>query len=377
MSKQTESTSITSSITTSRRYWRRTTAPKPWWPWGIAPLAGLGILFLVGALFMAPRIEADVRVQVAEQMGRAGVSVFGVASDGQGVTIESPVSSEERIFVEALARSTQCATWAGRLACPTSVVVEIAEPRAMPAALNERPHRFTVDTADNAVLLTGEVPNLETHDRILQAAGEQFDVIENELSISNEVAGPNYGWAVNQAISAASHLSSGTASWSGEALSVQGTALPDAVASVREQFGSIGDASLQGNFDVQSLRDTDSCNSEFNDLLTSASVRFRTGSAEIDTGNEELLERLAGLAAICPGNLTIAGHTDSQGDANMNEALSRARAASVRDALATLGVDASRMSAVGFGESQPIADNSTAEGRARNRRIVIAIDAKN
>ena len=373
MSKQNDSANVSSSVKTSRRYWRRTATPKPLWPWGIAPLAGLGILFLVGALFMAPRIEADVRGQVAEHMDRAGVPGTGVASNGQGVTIEAAVPREERIFVEALAKSTQCDTWAGPLTCPTSVTVDIAEPQAAPAVLDERPHRFTVEKTDNAVLLTGEVPNLEEHDRIVQAAGEHFDVIENELSISNAAAGPNYGRAVNQAISAASHLSSGTASWSGETLSVQGVAMPSAVASAREQFGAIGDASLQGDFDVQSLRESSSCNSEFNELLTNASIRFRTGSAEIDTGNEDLLARLAGLATSCPGSLTIAGHTDSQGDANMNESLSLARAAAVRDALATLGVDMNRMSAVGFGEAQPIAENSTREGRAKNRRIAIDV----
>ena len=72
--------------------------------------------------------------------------------------------------------------------------------------------------------------------------------------------------------------------------------------------------------------------------------------------------------------LTIEGHTDSRGDADMNEALSRARAQAVRDALAQLGIDGERMSAVGYGETQPIADNATSEGRARNRRIAIVVD---
>ena len=172
----------------------------------------------------------------------------------------------------------------------------------------------------------------------------------------------------------ASHLTSGTASWSGQTLSVQGMAAPDAAAKAREQFGAIGDASLQGSFDVQLLQDRNRCNAEFNELLTNASIRFRTGSAEIGDGNDELLTRLAGLAAACPGSLTIAGHTDSQGDDSMNEALSLARAASVREALATRGVEVDRIKAVGFGESQPIADNLTPAGRAKNRRIAITIN---
>ena len=374
MTKQTESTSVTTSVTTSRRYWRRTGAPKPWWPWGIAPLAGLGILFLVGALFSAPRIEAEVRGQVADRIANAGITATSIAGDGQSLAIKAAVPRDQQLYVEAIAESTRCDTWAGKLTCPTSVSVAAAAPQAAPALLSERPQRFTIEKTDDTVLLTGEVPDLDAHDRILQAAGEHFDVVQNELSISNVAAGPSYDRAVNQAIAVASHLDSGTASWSGESLSVTGVASPSAVTSAREQFGAIGDAALQGNFDVQASRDSNRCNSEFDELLTNASIRFRTGSAEIDTGNEELLASLAALASSCPGSLTIAGHTDSQGDATMNEALSLARAASVRDALAVLGIDTNRMRATGFGESQPIADNSTPDGRAKNRRIAIVID---
>jgi outer membrane protein OmpA-like peptidoglycan-associated protein len=66
----------------------------------------------------------------------------------------------------------------------------------------------------------------------------------------------------------------------------------------------------------------------------------------------------------------IEGHTDSQGNEAVNAELSSARAESVRAALVAKGVAADRLTAVGFGESQPIADNATTEGRAANRRVV-------
>ena len=131
------------------------------------------------------------------------------------------------------------------------------------------------------------------------------------------------------------------------------------------------DTSDLAGIDTGMPGDREQCEDGFRDILASASVRFRTGSAMIDSGNEALLDRLATQADRCPGNLVIEGHTDSQGDNYANQILSMARASAVRDALIELGVDARRVTARGLGETVPIADNATPEGRARNRRIAI------
>jgi OOP family OmpA-OmpF porin len=65
------------------------------------------------------------------------------------------------------------------------------------------------------------------------------------------------------------------------------------------------------------------------------------------------------------------GHTDSTGPEAFNQVLSERRAQSVVDFLAAQGVGTGRVTAVGFGESKPIADNATREGRAENRRVVL------
>jgi OOP family OmpA-OmpF porin len=69
----------------------------------------------------------------------------------------------------------------------------------------------------------------------------------------------------------------------------------------------------------------------------------------------------------------VAGHTDAVGSDAYNQNLSERRAGSVRSYLVDQGVDASRMTAVGYGESQPVADNGTAAGRAENRRVELRI----
>jgi OmpA-OmpF porin, OOP family len=70
----------------------------------------------------------------------------------------------------------------------------------------------------------------------------------------------------------------------------------------------------------------------------------------------------------------LAGYTDNVGSEAYNQALAERRVASVRDYVVTKGVESSRISGQGFGESKPIADNKTADGRAKNRRVEIKVN---
>ena len=72
-------------------------------------------------------------------------------------------------------------------------------------------------------------------------------------------------------------------------------------------------------------------------------------------------------------NIAVEGHTDSIGNENYNQRLSESRAKAVMEYLIAHGVNADRLSYVGYGESSPIADNSTEEGRRQNRRVELKI----
>ncbi len=100
-------------------------------------------------------------------------------------------------------------------------------------------------------------------------------------------------------------------------------------------------------------------------------INFATGSAKIVAGiSTQILKEVAQALKDTPRikKLRIEGHTDSVGDDAKNLYLSQQRADSVMSALLKLGIDPGRMEAVGFGETRPIASNSTASGRAENRR---------
>jgi outer membrane protein OmpA-like peptidoglycan-associated protein len=103
-------------------------------------------------------------------------------------------------------------------------------------------------------------------------------------------------------------------------------------------------------------------------------VQFATGTANLNAPARETLARFSGIVALYPElRFKIEGHTDNVGADAMNRELSLRRAISVRDYLIGLGVDATSIGVEGYGSSRPAADNTTAAGRARNRRVEIVI----
>ena len=111
-------------------------------------------------------------------------------------------------------------------------------------------------------------------------------------------------------------------------------------------------------------------------VVTLGDVLFETGQAELkEDAFSSLVEVVDLLQSEPDKKIRIEGHTDAVGDNAANLKLSESRANSVRDTLSSLGVDASRVTAVGMGEDFPIASNDTEEGRSRNRRVdVILLD---
>ncbi len=105
-------------------------------------------------------------------------------------------------------------------------------------------------------------------------------------------------------------------------------------------------------------------------------ILFKVNSADLQADAKTNIENLSKILNKYPDtNILVEGHTDSTGTADYNLGLSRRRAESVADFAKGLGVAGSRFTTVGYGESQPIASNSTADGRQQNRRVEIAIFA--
>ena len=115
---------------------------------------------------------------------------------------------------------------------------------------------------------------------------------------------------------------------------------------------------------------TEGCETRFTVITESNAIYFRTGSAELDDKSEPLLDTGADIAKRCPSvSFDVEGHTDSIGGHRYNQGLSERRAQAVVDYLTHKGVTVSRIHASGYGETRPVASNTSEEGRAKNRRI--------
>lgn len=110
------------------------------------------------------------------------------------------------------------------------------------------------------------------------------------------------------------------------------------------------------------------------EVFTLAGDAFGSGQAQLTAKAAASVQALGiYLKAIGAGSAQVLGHTDSQGEADANRALSQRRADAVKAALADAGFSRSRISAEGQGEEAPVADNATAAGRAKNRRVEIFV----
>jgi len=111
-------------------------------------------------------------------------------------------------------------------------------------------------------------------------------------------------------------------------------------------------------------------------IIRLVGLTFPSGGSEITAAQRPLLQKLQQAADVFPrSQIVIEGHTDAYGSDDANLALSRKRAESISAYLSgSLGLQALRLSAVGYGETQPIANNDTAQGRERNRRIDVIIE---
>ncbi|MDO7196293.1 OmpA family protein [Acinetobacter pittii] len=103
-------------------------------------------------------------------------------------------------------------------------------------------------------------------------------------------------------------------------------------------------------------------------------INFASGSSDIPADNKAILDQAATLLNKVSGvKLNVGGHTDSTGNAAANKALSQRRAQAVVDYLTSKGVDGSKLVAQGHGSDQPVAENTTEEGRFKNRRIEFSV----
>ncbi len=136
-------------------------------------------------------------------------------------------------------------------------------------------------------------------------------------------------------------------------------------AAMRRELAAVESANIQRNADVLAV-------------TFKSDHLFAVGSANLNAGSFNEISRVSRVLNQYPDTtIQVAGHTDSTGSEQTNMVLSENRADNVKNSLVGQGVNPNRIRTLGFGESAPIADNSTESGRQLNRRVVITIRPNN
>lgn len=268
------------------------------------------------------------------------------------------------------------------------------------------PPSYTVNySAETGAMVNGKVPAGLTNDKISSAlglqsvAGDPTQALSGQPDADLKTLGDLRGWmgsveaftlskdgdAQSLNVTAASgadldQLTAGFADIVGGASGVtisatasntqDGATRTNAFSQMTEVF-SAGYWLPVSNFEASEAE----CNAQGKSQIEKAKVNFVTGSATIDSKSMNTINAVTSIIAKCVSDAglfaEIGGHTDAQGSDALNLELSQKRADAVVAALVARGVPAVAMTSVGYGESTPIADNETEEGRAANRRTTL------
>jgi OOP family OmpA-OmpF porin len=233
------------------------------------------------------------------------------------------------------------------------------------------------DPVGGTLTLSGYVPDNKVHAALVAAAERKFFGEKVTDNLKASIGAPKgFAEMVTRALGALSRLSTGSLEVADREVKLSGDALFDGAANqIRQSLAKDLPEGWKAKTEISvkpaaAPVDASVCQRLFSEVLGQGRIRFESGSATINVDSAGLLDRLAEIALRCPAaGIEIIGHTDGDGDAAANQALSEARAKAVADYLVKAGLPADRFKTSGQGSSVPVADNSTEEGKAKNRRI--------
>ncbi len=234
---------------------------------------------------------------------------------------------------------------------------------------------------EGLVQLRGRLPNDIARDTTDSYARARFgtDTVHMATRLDDTLP-PTWPFRVMAGLDALSLLNNGSLIVTPEAVSVTGnTGNTETNARIAQLLAdklsqtdhfAINVTYLEALDPLAGLPTNEECMANIQALQDETKIAFEPGSGTLDSSAAGIIDKLAEELNACPDlQIEIQGHTDSQGRESMNQALSQTRALAVLTALQERRVLTKGFLALGYGESQPIADNDTAEGREANRRI--------
>jgi len=221
------------------------------------------------------------------------------------------------------------------------------------------------------VVIAGTVPDEATRLALLNRLRDLYGAtaVLDQLTVGGVVVPPQWAMSVQKLLEAPlKQISRGELRVDGTQVIVKGEVANEAV---RQKLVSEMATALTSTYTVKNaLRVAQSEQSVLDSTLGNRIIEFESGSAILTPAGKTVLDDMAlALKKLTAKRVEIIGHTDSSGARASNLVLSQARADAVKNYLITKGISAEYLTTIGNGPDRPIADNSTPDGRARNRRI--------
>ncbi len=368
----------------------------PFMPFGLVPLAGLGLLFLIALGPFAFGVQNATKRAVTEALAANGVDWARTSVSGQSVRISGePPSGAEAHKARVIAEKAASATPFGLARPARRVTVPQGPYKARPDDRDAKetsavaPLKDVTDEAaaspawhfalsHGVLTLNGTMPDKATKDTVVRHAFNKISPpritgVDDHLEVAGVEAPDGYIQVAMRGVNTITRCDTGRAGFEKGRFSLR-CELPESdAAAVRRDANASMPLGTVGKVDILPHEAVVTCEAELTDLLMDARIEFDSSSSVIGASSNALLDAVAAAVRRCPGTLRIEGHTDSTGPEDENETLSRNRAIAVRNALIARNLDPQRLIAEGYGATHPVAGNTTPEGRARNRRIEIRV----
>jgi len=348
-------------------------------------LVSLALLVVWAVILRRAPIEEDLTSRSAAILESAGIDATGLHFDGRdgSVTVEASLADSAGRVIRALDGVRALEVTSAAPPVTTTTTVPIATTTTVTTTTTTTiptpEARFTLTSLANQVTLSGRLPVADAAAAV--AAAEQAfggDRLTSAIVADDDTTSPAWTTGLPEAIALLRGVADpglaiddGTVTLAGDIASEQRRT------DILAAFGGLG-LEVADGLSIALPPDQATAAAleiSLNAALEDASILFESGSSAIAAGGASQLDAIAELLIAVPGaRVEVAGHTDSEGPADGNLILSVERAESVMAYLIAHGVDPVQLTAVGYGQERPIADNGTPEGRAANRRIEFTVE---
>jgi OOP family OmpA-OmpF porin len=334
--------------------------------------------------FAGLSVTSDIKVAAGEpKMDWIGGVKFAMT---QLAALESgTVELGERSYaIEGVARDSDA--FAALLAANERTLpasLELAKADISPPKAS--PYTFTVARGDDDVVLTGFAPTESDTAGLVEMAGNLFGgaKVVDRIAFGSG-APPDFVAAASAAMDVAARLAGGRAEMVNTRVKVSGEtffqrAMDEVQVAAQDAMpeGYTLDLAIMTRQVGQPL-DPTRCRDRLQADLKTGRIEFEGANATIAESSLGLLDHVAGTLLRCGDiGIEIAAHADSDGSESKNRDLTQARAETVVDYLVDAGVKREQLTAVGYGEDNPVADNATEEGKRANRRIEFLVQLSN